>query len=233
MPNKRLIEVPTDQAMKYVLPIIFFANCVIPANCQSLRAKYFSEINSGFPCGASIILDNTGYFFKEHGCEETAYISFGRYKILRNGVVDFKYLTFDSMPPLREVRRSNITEKNDSVITIKLFDRYDQTLAYNFNIQLVDTSSQFSNGMTNDNGELEINRYKFKGIILTTLASIYGQATPIEVGSHSLDIFLNLPELFLFPTDVNIDQMEKLNLTLRKDGLYKIDKNKIVYKLTR
>ena len=87
--------------------------------------------------------------------------------------------------------------------------------------------------MTNDNGELEINRYKFKGIILTTLASIYGQATPIEVGSHSLDIFLNLPELFLFPTDVNIDQMEKLNLTLRKDGLYKIDKNKIVYKLTR
>jgi len=199
------------------------------ANSQLKNTKEYSEING--PCSSNIILDSLGYFFKERGCEGSSHISFGKYKITKNNIISFSFFSFDSLEPFRKIRRYKNTNKNDSIITITLFSRENKPLGFNFNIQVFDIDGKPENVNTNEKGELFINHFLYKQLLLTQLLSIYKVAAPILIDKNSMEIYFNLPELFLIYPETILEKAEKLKLVFKKDGLYKLDGKTKLYSL--
>jgi hypothetical protein len=196
---------------------------------QLKHTKYYSSRN-GF-CSQSIILDSNGYFFHEWGCEGRSNISFGKYKLGRNNIINFHFFPFDSITPIKEVVQLKSVGGKDSIVTITFYDRFGQTLNTNFGIRVADTSNTIHEVWTDEEGQIQVNRFVFKNVGLIQLLTIYGEAPGIPITGNSLNVYINLPKLFLENPELKLDKPLKLNLQLKQDGLYNAKSKAVVYKL--
>jgi len=199
------------------------------AVAQVKRTKHFSS-QDGL-CSRSFILDSTGYFFKEWGCEGKSRISFGRYKIDDKKNISLQFLPFDSILPINKIVEGKRLEGLDSILTIALYDRYKKPVSLNFGVRLADTSNQVHEMWTDESGQIEVNRFVFKELALVQFLAIYGEANGIVIKNNSLDIYLNLPGLFLQYPELQLDKPQKVNLRLSSQGLYNFKTMRIDYKL--
>jgi hypothetical protein len=197
------------------------------AHGQLKHTKYFSSQN-GF-CSQTIILDSSGYFFKEWGCEGRSNISFGRYKVKRDNGLIFQFLPFDSLVPVGEVVRAK-TADDDSLVTITFYDRYREPLRSNFGVRVADTGNTVHEMWTDEAGQIQVNRFLFRNVVLNQFLTIYGEIGGIDIGKESLFVYLNLPRLFLEYPELKLDKPKAMDLQLRQDGLYNPKMKAIIYK---
>lgn len=182
-------------------------------------------------CSQTIILDSTGLFFQESGCESRSSISFGKYKLGKNNKISFEYLPFDSINPVAKIISEESVSETDSIITITFYDRYNRPLGGNFGIRLGDTSNQVHEMWTDDIGQIHVNHFHFKYVSLVQFLTMYRETDGIAIGQKSLKVYLNFPEEFLIHSELQIDRPPKMNLQLRQNGLYGIKSKEILYKL--
>lgn len=116
-------------------------------------------------------------------------------------------------------------------MTIALYDRYKKPVSLNFGVRLADTSNQVHEMWTDESGQIEVNRFVFKELALVQFLAIYGEANGIVIKNNSLDIYLNLPGLFLQYPELQLDKPQKVNLRLSSQGLYNFKTMRIDYKL--
>lgn len=113
-------------------------------------------------CSQTIILDSTGLFFKESGCEGLSYISLGKYKLGKDNKVSFQYLPFDGIKPIAKIIQEENRNKNDSIIDITFYDRYKKPISFNFGIRIGDKSNQVHEIWTDEHGQIQVNRFLIK-----------------------------------------------------------------------
>jgi hypothetical protein len=178
-----------------------------------------------------IILDSTGLFFRTAGCEGAQSAWFGKYKISKKGFLSFKLLPLDSIYPVKQIKQTEKT--NDSVVTVRLFDRVGKLISSSFRIALIDTAKKSETFWLDRDGEVRINRFRYKVLILDQLALIYNDAQTISIDDHSLEIHFTLPEMFLIYPETNIGGPTKLQLHLKEDGLYDNKGKRKLYELTK
>jgi hypothetical protein len=196
---------------------ICFILLFLSAHGQLKRTSHFNK-KTQWLCGESIILDNTGLFFRAVGCEGNQSVSMGKYKVSRNGQLSFNYLPLDSILPIRSIKQTKRTI--DSTITVHLFDREGKPVSSSFRIVLIDTAGKSENVWLYKRGELQINRFVYKVLILDQLTLLYGEAETIPLADSSFQIHFNLPEMFLIYPGTEVGEPEKLELLMKKDGLY-------------
>lgn len=182
-------------------------------------------------CSQTIILDSTGLFFNESGCEGRSNISFGKYKLGKDNKISFQYLPFDSIKPIAKIIQEEKAEENDSLVTITFYDRYNHPLGFNFGIRLGDTNNQVHEMWTDETGQLKVNRFLFRYVSLVQFLTMYRETDGIPIGQKSLKVYFNLPEQFLMYPELQLDRPRKLNLQLKQNGLYDFNSKEIVYKL--
>jgi hypothetical protein len=208
-------------AMKITLTflIIIFNVIVSCASAQLRETKQFSSGNA--LCSETIILDNTGHFFKEQRCEGKSTISFGRYTVGKEKNIRFYFLPFDSIAPINRVVSEKIIMEYDSLVTVTFYDRFKEPLATNWGVGVVDKNNKVHEIRTDEKGQVEVNRFIYHNIVLIPILSLYGKSAGIDLGRESLSVYLNLPRLFLKHREVTIEKPRKLTLQLKRDGLYK------------
>ena len=196
------------------------------AEGQVKHSRHFSS--GGFPCSRNMLLDSLGYFFKEEGCEGSSLISFGRYTISKGNIIAFKFLPFDSISPINQVKYNDT--KDDSLLTIALFDRDGNPLGYNFNIKFADSTGEVTEvtPFTDLEGRITIKANQFKEIILNDLLPTF-KVQPVRIGNQSIEIRFNLPRMFLGYSEVTAAKPEKLQLLLTEKGLLTVDRKQVVY----
>jgi hypothetical protein len=213
--------------------IIAFCTLAIAANSQLKRSSLFTKQNEELPfCSQNILLDSLGYYFKEKGCEGSGEISFGKYSLSKAGIVTFLPLPFSVLQPIRKIKRSEASDLNDSIITITFYDRYDKPLHYNFNIIVLKMSGEDWYPATDENGQLALNRKTDRDVVINSLLNIFGQSPSIVNGDEStIEVYLDLPDLFLGITEVTLKKEKQSQLILKKNKLYKLDGKTLVYTL--
>lgn len=218
--------------MKLILTLTIIISTAFSAKVtgQVKRTIRFSA-KYGMFCSQTIILDSTGIFFNESGCEDRSNISFGIYKIAKNNKISLQYLPFDSLRPINKIVEEQKAEENDSMITITFYDRYMEPLEVNVGIRLGDTSNQVKENWTDERGQIEINRFAFKYISLAQFLAIYGETNAIAIGNRSLKVYLNLPRLFLDYPELKVDERQPYSLQLKGKALYDLKTKKIAFKL--
>lgn len=196
---------------------------------QTKRTQWYSKENG--LCSQTIIIDSSGYFFKEQGCEGNSTISFGRYKISKGNIISFYFLPFDSLPPIREIKRFKNT--NDSTLTFTLIDRYGKPFPSSFNLEAVDINGKTETVYSIENGKVILNRNHYSDLLITPLLWIYKEQAPLVTGDENqIEVHFNLPDLFLTYSPITTEVPKKLQLVLKDDGLYKLDKKTKVYHLS-
>ena len=217
------------------LLILFSLIMGVRANAQLQQTRHFHKQSEELSfCGQNFILDSLGYFFKERGCEGNGQVSFGRYKVLKNNIVVFQPLPFDSLQAIRQIRRTQATDSSDSTITITLYDRYNQPLTNNFNIDVVDTSGKTERIVTNKKGQIILNRNIHRDIVFISLLWLYEQSPSIVHGNEAaIEVYLGLPDIFLWQTEVTAIKEKQFKLMLKKDGVYKLDGKSILYSVLK
>lgn len=201
------------------------------ANGQLKNTKRYTIWEGGF-CDETIILDSLGYFFKEKGCEGNSTISYGKYKVSKKDVVSFYFLPIDSLQPFKEIKR--FKDSNDSIITITLYDRYDKPLSYAINLEAIDNSGKQHGAYTDEDGRVFLDRKLYKDLHILPLLWIYGQQPTIGIGDeNNIEVHMALPSLFLIYKEISIDKGSKLQLILKKDGLYRMNGKTKVYSASK
>ncbi len=199
------------------------------AKAQLKNSKVFQKWAGGL-CDETIILDSTGYFFKERGCEGRSIISFGKYRVSKSNVVTFYSLPIDSLQPIRDIKRSGTSE--DSTITITLYDRYDKPLTYAIYLEAIHKSGRHDDVSTDEKGSLVLNRTLYKDLLVVPLILIYGEQPSLVVGEESnIEVRFSLPRLFLAYSEIKIEKSDKPQMLLKQDGLYKRDGKTKIYTL--
>lgn len=198
----------------FILAVFFLHTCCVFGQLKTTR-QFFSR--NGF-CSRTIILDSNGFFFSEEGCEERANISYGRYKISKRNKVVFNLLPLDDLTPVNKIIPGLVTE--DSFITVSFYDRYNIPLYLSFGILAADTNNKVHEVWPGHDGLIRVNRFIFKSISIGQLITIYGEVSEIKIDSRSLDIYLNLPSVFLWHTQIRVDKSKRPKLILKSDGLY-------------
>jgi hypothetical protein len=202
-----------------LLLIIGFAT--IEAKGQLVNSRQFGNWSGGL-CDETIILDSTGYFFKERGCEGRSIISYGRYQLSKHNVIRFYSLPMDSLQPIREIKRYK--SPGDSTLTITLYDRYDKPLSYAINLVAVDSVGRHYDVLTDEHGSVVQNRRLHRDLLVVPLMEIYGNQPPLVVGDETnIIVRFSLPWLFLAYQEIRIEQMERTQLIMKQDGLYTRD----------
>lgn len=208
------------------LSLFFFVFLSCYANGQLKTSRYFSTV--GFPCSKRILLDSLGYFFKEEGCCGTSTISFGKYTISKGNLIAFKFLPFDSIPPISQIKYD--IPNGDSLLTITLINKEGKPLGFNFNIRFRDSSGQVvgDNLFTDLEGQITIKRNQFSEILLDDLLPTF-KVSPIKIDNRSIEIKFNLPSMFLWHNDVTAAKPELRRLLLTDKGLMTVNRKQIVY----
>jgi hypothetical protein len=191
-------------------------------------SHYFRK--TGWLCGESIILDSAGLFFKESGCEGDQVVSFGKYRISKSGRLSVKFLPLDSIAPIRQVKQTD--KVDDSLVTVRLFDREDEPVSSSFRVVLIDTAGKKEDVWLLDNGTLVINRFLYRQLFLAQLGLLYVDIEPIIIGGHSIDIYFNLPRMFMMYSETKRGQEYPLRLIVKNDGLYNLRTKRKEYELT-
>jgi hypothetical protein len=219
---------------KYLV-ILFLIVLSITANAQLQRTKHFhkqSEVLSF--CGETVILDSIGYFFKDEGCEGQSEVSFGKYKLSKNNVVTFKPLPFDSLKPIRKIKRTKVTTNTDSTITITLYDIHNKLVSIGANVEVVDKNGLSERIYVDKKGQIMLNRNLHKDIIFSSLLWIFkGSPSIIQDGDSTIEVYLGLPDLFLWQTTITTIKSKQTQLLVKKNGLYKLDGRTKIYSQSR
>jgi hypothetical protein len=216
---------------KTILLLFLTVSVCTAGNCQLKSTKRFTIWKGGL-CDETIILDSLGYFFKEKGCEGNSSISFGRYKISKDNIVSFHFLPFDSLKPIREIKR--FKDSNDSTITITLYDRDTKPLSYAVNLEALDSSGKQHGVTADENGRVVLNKKLYKDLLIVPLLWIYGQQPSLVIGDeNNIEVYMSLPGLFLAYNEISIDKANKLQLVLKKDGLYRLNRKTKVYSASK
>lgn len=215
--------------LRYIIVYILLVAFYKDAFSQGKRTMFYSKETPPF-CSQTMILDSSGIFFHEGGCEGRSDISFGRYSINSDNILSFQYLSFDSISPVRKVIQSQNATLGDSSITLTFYDRYNQALGSAFGILIGDTANKVHESWTDSKGQIELNSNTFKYVSLVQLTNIYGDTIKIEIGNSSAEIYLNLPRVFLIYPELTVSQSGILNLQLRDDGLYSSKTKQLVLK---
>ena len=210
--------------------IFLLATFFQSVSAQVGRTMHFSSRNGMF-CSQTMILDSTGLFFKESGCESRSSISFGKFKLGKDNKISFQYLPLDSIHPVAKIAEEETVKESDSLITITFYDRYNSPLDINFGIRLGDTCNKVHEMWTNEIGQIQVNRFLFRYVSLVQFLTMYREIDGIAIDQKSLKVYLNLPEQFLIHSELQIDKPKRMNLQLKQDGLYDIKLKEIVYKL--
>jgi hypothetical protein len=184
--------------LKLLFTIFVSSVITLYSNAQTQKTKLFTLVkNDFFLCGEHILLDSLGYFFREKDCEGTAYISYGRYKILQNDVIQFDYLPFDSLELIKETRHYG-SKNYTGIVSVTLYDRENKLLLSSFNIRAVDKSGQ-QTAVHAEKGKIKIDPTKYESIFFMSLMSIYKYAKSVYLNSEFIDVHFALPNLFLVP----------------------------------
>lgn len=196
------------------------------AEGQLSHSRHFS--NGGFPCNRNILLDSLGYFFKEEGCEGRSRISFGKYTIKQGNIVAFKFLPLDSIKPIKQIKYYDT--KKDTLFTIAFYDRDGNPLGYNFNIKFISSTGQVVEDapFTELDGRMTIKPNQFKEILLNDLLPTF-KVQPVKIGNQSMEIWFNLPRMFLGYNEVREGKPEKLQLLMTDEGLMSVDRKQMMY----
>jgi hypothetical protein len=207
-------------AMRTVLNIkmVLLSAFFLHAKGQLKSTKHFSS-QDGL-CSQSIILDSTGIFFKERGCEGRSTISFGKYTIYKNNDIHFQFLPFSDIKPISKIVKTKIAEPKDSFVVITFYDRFKKPLSFNFGVRVSDTANKVHEMWTDETGQVRINRFMFKYVSLIQLLSIYDEVDGIEVNNAHLNVYFNFPDLFLQYPEIKVERPKKLVLYVKQDGLY-------------
>ncbi len=208
--------------MKFnILFIILFQFLYLITNGQVSTTKVFSS-KSGF-CSTTIMLDSLGNFYRESGCEGRSYISFGTYRY-KNGIVEFRFLNFDSINPVNNILEST-SRKNDSTVFITFLTKQGEPVSNShFSVDAIDSSGKFLKTYRLDSvGRIEINFKKYKEIRLPYLAKIFTKKVRIEILKNNYTIQLNLPDLFFYYPNTKTESGNVFSLVLKKDGLYSLN----------
>ena len=216
--------------MRPFILLFIILNGVSYCAVGQLKATRHYSFQDGL-CSKSVILDSAGYFFHEWGCEGRSNISFGKYRMGRDNIINFRFLPFDSIAPIKKVTQVTSKESSDSIVTFSFYDRFGEPLNTNFGIRVADTSNKVHEMWTDEKGQIQLNRFIYKNITLIQFLSIYGEAAGITLENKSLNVYLNLPKVFLDYPELTLDKPRKLNLKLKPNGLYDPKKKTIVFKL--
>ena len=170
-----------------------------------------------------------GTFLSGVGCESDLRVTFGKYFIRKNGNLRLKFLSLDSIVPIREIRETD--QVTDSIVMFHLFDRQKKLVYSSFQIVLRDTADKFENLWLDDSGLIRINRFKYKELILAQLLLIYKEVAPIQITDKSMEIHFNLPNLFLHASQTSRGESKQQKLVVKKDGLYKSNRKQKLFEL--
>jgi hypothetical protein len=210
--------------------IFFLFALVHNLSAQTKRTMHFSMRNGAY-CSQSMILDSSGLFFQESGCEGRSKISFGRYQMGKDNRISFVSLPFDSINPVAKIVEGESVTENDSITTITFYDRYHRQLGFNFGIRLGDTGNLVHEMWTDESGAIQVNRHLYKKISFIQLLWMYKETDGIAIGQKSLKVYLNFPEQFLIQSELQIEHPRKTVLQLKQNGLYDPRTKKRMYQL--
>ena len=209
-----------------IITLISSAHC---AAGQKANVKEYA-LKNGL-CSESILLDDSGFFFRERGCEGDSYISYGSYVTDVHHFISFRFLPIRKLKPMKKIVLLRALKDGDSIVTVTFYDRYGERLRGN-KMLLADTGNKIHEVATDGKGRLTINHFIYGDLLVPQFLSIYGEISGIPISSHSLNIYLNLPGLFLEYSNPTQDKTQKLNLLLRRHSLYDSGSKKTgVYKL--
>jgi hypothetical protein len=214
------------------LKFIFLAALIVSSSVclgQIGRSRHFSkwgELNG--LCSRSLLLDSLGYFFKEEGCEGRSFISFGHYQVSKSGILTFSHLPADSLHAFQQIRRTK--GPADTVLTLTFYDRYGKLLRHVHSFQIIDNNGKQESVWTDNNGQIILDRRLYKDVLITPLIVLFKQQEALVTGEENvIDVFLDLPTMFLMYSEINFERPKSRPLVLKKDGLYEMDKKAKAY----
>jgi hypothetical protein len=214
--------------MKLIVIISLFLFAAQFCQAQLSSSKSFSN-KSGF-CSTTFILDSLGNFYRESGCEGRSYLSYGKY-LLRNGVVEFRFESFDSINIYREVRRFD-ENKNDSIISIQFLTISQKPVP---NTYFTITARDSINGKgflllkLDENGKVLLNIKRHKEFRISYLEKIFSKQFVLPPLNSNLVIVLNLPTMFFYYNRPKVETSSVFSLLLKADGLYELNGKEKVY----
>lgn len=216
-----------------LLAILILMSCT-DLNAQIRHTKHFIKLGKTHPlCSEMIILDSLGYYFEESGCEGDGHVSFGKYKLTKNNIISFYPLPLDSLQGLRTIKRIKSSFPSDTILTITIFDRYNHPLAYNLNIDAIALNGEVSSIYTDEKGQILLNRKYHKDVILLTLDKLYGKTeTIVYKDDITIEVYLGLPEIFLWLKEITFIESNPFQLALRGDNLYSVRGNIKLYSVS-
>lgn len=118
----------------------------------------------------------------------------------------------------------------DSIVTVTFYDRFKQPLASNFAVRAIDQDNKLHEMSTDENGQVEVNRFRYSKVVLMPLLSIYGPSASVDLARECVSVYLNLPRIFLDTTEATVERGKKMILQLKHDGLYMMNANVPSYK---
>jgi hypothetical protein len=196
-----------------------------------LSKTHVFSVREGW-CSTTYIIDSTGKFCRERGCEGRSHISCGTYQ-LKEDKITFIFNNFDSIPPVLKIVETS--KLNDSTIKV-IFRTCDNNIIYkdNFIVDAIDTSGRFFKTLPlNDNGEVFVNPKKYKSLRLNYLQNFYGKWMYVDVKTNNMEIVLNFPKEFFYYSDPIVETDKAITLTLKIDGLYDITGKEKVFPLNQ
>jgi len=196
--------------------------CTVYGQLQKTATFYRK---TGWLCSESILLDSTGLFFQEWGCESDVRVTFGKYNLTKAGRLSLKFMPLDSITPI--AYRKHIDVSRDSIVEIRFIDRERKPIYSSFQLTLVDTANNFERRWLDENGLIFVNYSKYKELILDQLTLIYDEVLSSPINEHSQEIQFNLPNSFLNASQTSRGIGESQTLFVKKDGLYSNTKKRL------
>lgn len=169
-------------------------------------------------CHTNYFIDSTGIYFTAVNCGHSSTVSFGRYTLSATKIF-FKPLSFDSLPPFVRTDESQAT--SDTIVKITFLARYNTIIPEGFEIDAIDSTGRFFKRFFPDaEGAIFINPHRYKSLRLNYLDHFYAQWIYIKTKPSDLTIELSLPQQFFDRHHPQIDTSPGYALTLKTDGLY-------------
>jgi len=203
--------------MKLTATTIIFYFFSVALHAQLQKTSHFHR-KTGWLCNENIMLDSTGLFFQEWGCESDVRVTFGKYNLTKAGRLRLKFLPLDSIAPIAYIKQTDVAK--DSVVKVSLLDREGKAIYSSFQLTLVDTAGKLERKWLDDHGLLLINRLRYKEAILDQLLSIYNEVVSIPINDRSVEIRFNLPGSFLEASQTSRGTRQQQILFVKSDGLY-------------
>ncbi|SDD36317.1 hypothetical protein [Niabella drilacis] len=221
-----------------VIPLVLINIVWLSSSASGQRdtVQYFSKDN--YPmrslCSKTLVLGTDGVFFQERGCEERSIVSFGKYTRGQDGVTSFHFIPFDSIKLLRTVsfKPGNADKTID---TVKLLTLEGDTLSSAL-IDFDGFTDALSNKMqrwflmTGDHWDtIGINYDQLKAFYKET----YLKELPGLYKGSTIIVQVNIPHIFFYYGQWDIESPEDFQLLRRPFGLYSPDGRHRVYSLSR